>query len=70
MLSVGLVISTCVCVCVCVCVLTVTMLSAGFVVSTRVCVLEMQQYGSTPYCILPLSVLQYIAVLQYLTLCL
>ena len=30
-------------------------------------VLEMQQYGSTPYCILPLSVLQYIAVLQYLT---
>ena len=32
--------------------------------------LEMQQYGSTPYCILPLSVLQYIAVLQYLTSCL
>ena len=32
-------------------------------------VLEMQQYGSTPYCILPLSVLQYIAILQYLTSC-
>ena len=24
----------------------------------------MQQYGSLPYCVLPLSVLQYIAVLQ------
>ena len=27
----------------------------------------MQQYGSLPYCILPLSVLQYITVLQYVT---
>ena len=29
-------------------------------------VLGMQQYGSLPYCVLPLSVLQYIAVLQYM----
>ena len=28
--------------------------------------LGMQQYGSLPYCVLPLSVLQYIAVLQYM----
>ena len=27
--------------------------------------METQQYGSMPYCVLPLSVLQYIAVLQY-----
>ena len=26
----------------------------------------MQQYGSLPYCVLPLSVLQYIAILQYM----
>ena len=26
----------------------------------------MQQYGSLPYCVLPLSVLQHIAVLQYM----
>ena len=26
----------------------------------------MQQYESLPYCVLPLSVLQYIAVLQYM----
>ena len=32
----------------------------------HVYVLGMQQYGSLPYCILPLSVLQYIAVLQYM----
>ena len=32
----------------------------------RVDALGMQQYGSLPYCILPLSVLQYIAVLQYM----
>ena len=31
----------------------------------NVYLLEMQQYGSTPYCILPLSVLQYITILQY-----
>ena len=31
-----------------------------------VCVLGMQQYGSLPYCILHLSVLQYIAILQYM----
>ena len=29
-------------------------------------VLGMQQYGSLPYCVLPLNVLQYIAVLQYM----
>ena len=29
-------------------------------------VLGMQQYGSLPYCVLPLSILQYIAVLQYM----
>ena len=27
--------------------------------------LEVKQYGSSPYCILPSSVLQYIAILQY-----
>ena len=32
----------------------------------RMCTLGMQQYGSLPYCILPLSILQYIAVLQYM----
>ena len=30
---------------------------------------EMQQYGSALHCILPLNVLQYIVVLQYLTSC-
>ena len=33
---------------------------------TFVHVLGMQQYGSLPYYVLPLSVLQYIAVLQYM----
>ena len=28
--------------------------------------LGMQQYGSLPYCVLPLSVLQHIVVLQYM----
>ena len=28
---------------------------------------EMQQYGSTPYCVLPLTVLQYIAIASYMT---
>ena len=41
-----------------------------YVCTSHVCVcvyeLEMQQYGSLSYCILPLSVLQYIAVLQYM----
>ena len=27
------------------------------------CTVEMQQYGLLPYCVLPLSVLQYIAIL-------
>ena len=30
-------------------------------------VLGVKQYGSSPYCILPSSVLQYIAILQYMT---
>ena len=30
------------------------------------CVLGVKQYGSMPYCVLCLSVLQYIAILQYL----
>ena len=29
--------------------------------------LGVKQYGSSPYCILPSSVLQYIAILQYMT---
>ena len=29
-------------------------------------VLGMQQYGSLPYCVLHLSVLQYTAILQYM----
>ena len=37
-----------------------TMASTGSVTY----VLGMQQYGSLPYCVLPLSVLQYITVLQ------
>ena len=32
----------------------------------NVYLLGMQQHGSLPYCVLPLSVLQYIAVLQYM----
>ena len=30
------------------------------------CTIGMQQYGLLPYCVLPLRVLQYIAVLQYM----
>ena len=30
-------------------------------------VLGVKQYGSSPYCILPSNVLQYIAILQYMT---
>ena len=30
-------------------------------------VLGVKQYGSSPYCILPSSILQYIAILQYMT---
>ena len=29
----------------------------------------MQQYGSTPYCVLLYNILKYIAILQYLTRC-
>ena len=32
----------------------------------KVYILGMQQYRSLPYCVLPLSVLQYIAVLQHM----
>ena len=31
------------------------------------CVLGVKQYGSSLYCILPSSVLQYIAILQFMT---
>ena len=30
-------------------------------------ILGVKQYGSSPYCILPSSILQYIAIMQYMT---
>ena len=44
------------CVCTCIC-------NNNYI---RTCKLLMQQYRLLPYCVLPLSVLQYIAVLQYM----
>ena len=38
-------------------------------VCMHVCELGMQQYRSTPYCVLLYNILQYITVLQYLTRC-
>ena len=40
---------------------------SDFGVAHDVYVIGVKQYGSSPYCILPSSVLQYIAILQYMT---